>query len=302
MTNGVDAYMVDPIDPQHADEAFATLDVMSRAARREAIVTTAETLECSPHDLVAIVARPGTEFGLALSLAIHDGTDPLIDGQGKAVPHLAVVHRDAALRLLGVEFPRVVDEVREAPPGVVPVVLVLDDNLARVVCDDFDTGDDQDDAYIIDGPDDPWLELYRTRLFDEPDDPPGRRGRVTTTAAQATLALQRHALPVVSSLVRKLAEQGRAHEVVVVVASMESGTAQVLVVMPWAIIHTDNEVLVAVWSLALTGLYLRSCPESLGVLSRVQPGQCAIMIATAGAGDTDRVEVVRRQVPLVAPE
>jgi hypothetical protein len=124
---------------------------------------------------------------------------------------------------------------------------------------------------------------------------------VTTpaTSAESALALQRHAAPVVDRFVAGLVAEGRAYEVVVVIASWVSGTAEVLLTgTPLAVVYSDDEGLVAVWPVSLAARYVRSCPECRAVLGRVGPGECALLLATArdgGDGD-DRIEVARRRV------
>ena len=164
-------------DPTKLHEAFDVLDEMSRTARREAVANVAFELDCPVEDLAVIVARPGSSFGIALSLAVHDGTDLLLDEAGKAQPHIAAMPRDAAMRLLAVEFPELVEAVRSTPPGTVCCVLVLDDHLGRAVFDDvgLDEADDEDDVFVSSGPGDPFNEIYQPSAYayldDEPDDP-----------------------------------------------------------------------------------------------------------------------------------
>ena len=165
------------ISPEHANEAFDLFDHGTRQRRHEAVANMAVTLDCDPWDLVAIVARPGSSFGVALSLAVYDGEDLLLDEHGTAQPHLAVLPREVAERVLRVEFPGVVDQF-ESQLGRVNVVLVLDDEHVRVVHEDVEVGlvvDIHDDLLELAGPDDPRLELCTppadTSFLDEPEDP-----------------------------------------------------------------------------------------------------------------------------------
>ena len=84
----------------------------------------------------------------------------------------------------------------------------------------------------------------------------------------------------------------------VVVASLASGTAEVMLCgTPLAVVYTDREIVVALWPRWLAMRYVQSCDECSGVLSRVGPGEYAMLLAVRGDhGDTDRIEAVRQRV------
>jgi hypothetical protein len=161
-------------DPDQLDAAFTTLDDLTRQRRREVLLETADKLNCAIESLAVICARPGCDIALVLSLALNDGEDPLLDANGKAVPFVVALPRAMAHRVVEHELPSLVSSVRETPTSTVCCVLVLDDDLGRVLYDEVDVVDVDGD--YLDGPDDPRLELYVPAIYqgydEEPDDEP----------------------------------------------------------------------------------------------------------------------------------